>query len=189
MRVCERRDNLIDILIAEDDAPARAGVRLLLEQQGYRCAEAGNGREAVELARRYRPRCVLLDLRMPELDGFTVARRLRADPRTRDAAIHCLTGLTDETVREEAHAAGCERFLAKPVDAADLLEAVRPQPSAAEEWVGGLTMTQAEELLDWLEAHGAAGELNYEEGKGFAVRRTEVRAGEGASGRAGPPKP
>jgi CheY-like chemotaxis protein len=186
MRVRESRSGPIDVLIAEDDAPARASVRLLLEQQGYRCAEAGNGREAVELARLHRPRCVLLDLRMPELDGFAVARRLRADPRTRGAAIHCLTGLTDEASRVRAHDAGCERFLAKPVDPADLLEAVRPQPRPGV-WRRGLTMTEAEELLDWLEAHGETGAVDYVEGEGFAIRRTDLGAVKAASGPEGPP--
>jgi CheY-like chemotaxis protein len=58
----------VDVLIAEDDPLMRASLRLLLEGQGYTCAEASNGREAVDLARRHPPRCVLLDLAMPELD-------------------------------------------------------------------------------------------------------------------------
>src|SRR5262249_55498807 len=101
MPVLEGRTTAVDVLIAEDDAPTREGIRRLLEQQGYRGAEAGDGREAWELARRPLPRCVLLDLRMPALDGLAVACQLRADPRTCGAAIHCLTGLTDEGSRRE----------------------------------------------------------------------------------------
>src|SRR3954451_4671484 len=106
----------IDVLIADDEAVARKVVRRLLEQQGYTCAEAGDGRQAVELARSLSPRCVLLDLSMPGLDGFAVARTLRSDPRTRAAHIHCLTGMTDSQSRSQASASGCELYLTKPVD-------------------------------------------------------------------------
>src|SRR5437763_360197 len=112
---------VVDVLIADDDPVLRSGVRQLLERQGYRCTEAEEGRQAVELARRQRPRCVLLDLAMPDLDGFSVARLLRSEPGTQDIHINCLTGLTDPGAREQAHLAGCEAFLTKPVDPAALL--------------------------------------------------------------------
>src|SRR5260370_264502 len=149
MRVPEVQATPIDVLIAEDEAPNREALRSLLEGEGYRCAAAGNGREAVELAWQHRPRCVLLDLKMPELDGFSAARRLRADPRTRDTRIHCLTGLTGPEARAEALDAGCELFLTKPVDAAALLQVIGQQLGPATEWVYGLTKSEAEDLLDW----------------------------------------
>src|SRR2546421_96841 len=89
----------VDVLIAEDDALLRWGLRSLLELEGFRCAEAADGLQAVDLARRHRPGCVLLDLALPGLDGFTVARRLRADPQTGGIHIHCLTGLDDPLAR------------------------------------------------------------------------------------------
>jgi CheY-like chemotaxis protein len=162
----------VDVLIADDDAPLRTAVRSLLEQQGYSCAEAGTGREALAQARRRPPQCILLDLAMPELDGFAVARALRSDPATRSARIHCLTGRTDPASRWGALAAGCVMFLTKPVDPATLLQVVRMQvrrPAAA--WLSGLTNAEAEDWLDWLEAHGSpAAELSYQEGTGFGVR-------------------
>ncbi len=111
----------VDILIADDDPVLRTGVRRLLEREGYRCTEAEEGRQTLELARRQRPQCVLLDLAMPDLDGFAVARQLRTDPRTHSVHINCLTGLADRVAREQAHLAGCEAFLTKPVDVAALL--------------------------------------------------------------------
>jgi CheY-like chemotaxis protein len=182
MRVHKDHAVSIDVLIAEDDAPVRAGIRSLLEQEGYHCAEAGNGRDTVELARRHLPRCVLLDLRMPGLDGFAVARRLRADPRTSGAAIYCLTGLTDSATRRAARAVGCAAFLTKPVDPAALLEALRPRPRDAAEWAHGLTKAQAEDLLDWLENQGVIGELAVEEGLMFAVRCPGFRVKRDARG-------
>jgi anti-anti-sigma factor len=182
MPVLEGHTTAVDVLIAEDDAPTREGIRRLLEQQGYRCAEAGDGREALELARRHLPRCVLLDLRMPALDGLAVACQLRADPRTCGAAIHCLTGLTDEGSRREARAAGCEAYLTKPVDPAALLEVLRPRTGDTGEWAHGLTKAEAEGLLDWLEAQGATGELAVE-GVGFAVRCPGFQVGREVGGR------
>jgi CheY-like chemotaxis protein len=118
------RASAVDILIAEDDAPTRRSLRALLEQQGYTCAEAGDGRRALELALSAPPRCVLLDLVLPGLDGFAVARRLRADPRTSGVHIYCLSGLSDPAAREQARQAGCEAFLSKPVEPTQLLETV-----------------------------------------------------------------
>jgi CheY-like chemotaxis protein len=162
----------VDILIAEDDAPLRLSLRFLLEQQGYTCAEAANGREAVDIARLAFPQCVLLDIVMPELDGLAVARQLRSDPRTRGARIHCITGSTDAASRERARLAGCDLVLPKPIDPDELLQVVgrqvrRPPP----EWVNGLSKTEAEDLLDWLEANGyPSAEVSFQPKHGFAVR-------------------
>ena len=83
----------VDVLIAEDDATMRESLCRLLEGEGYHCAQAGDGAAAVEMARRTSPRCAILDLGMPGLDGFSVARRLRSDPAMCDLHIHCLTGV------------------------------------------------------------------------------------------------
>ncbi len=161
----------VDVLIADDDSLVRKSLRSLLERQGYRCAEAGDGREAVELARHYSPECVLLDLSMPGLDGLAVARRLRGDPRTRGVRIHCLTGLAEPGVREQAMEAGCQTFLPKPVDAARVLQAVGGQGEApAENAVSGLTSDDARDLLDWLQNHGCAGLDATLDATGWTVR-------------------
>ena len=162
----------LDVLIADDDPLLRATVRAFLEQHGYTCAEAGDGREAVAVARGRHPQCVLLDLAMPELDGFAVARQLRADPHTRGTHIHCLTGRTDPDSRRRATAVGCELFLPKPVEPAAVLQAVRgPIDPSTTGWVTGLTHAEAEDLLDWLEANGyPPAQLSFTEGVGFAVR-------------------
>jgi CheY-like chemotaxis protein len=129
----------VDILIAEDHELTRRSLRLLLEREGYTCAEAVNGQQAVELAQLRSPRCVLLDLAMPVFDGIAVARRLRADPRTRGVHIHCLTGYQDLAVRQEARRAGCELFLTKPVDVEALLTVLRRQLERA----GGAARTSS----------------------------------------------
>src|SRR5262245_17108801 len=163
----------VDVLIAEDDALTRSSLRLLLEHQGYTCAEAQNGREAVDLARRHHPRCVFVDVTMPEMDGLSVARSLRADPRTRAAHIHCLTGRTDPTLREQADQAGCETFLTKPVEAEHLLAVVRQQVQKPPVEVAvHLPKSQAEDLLDWLQNNGGRVLAFHCEKTGVTVRYT-----------------
>ncbi len=113
-----------DVLIAEDDPVIRLAVRRLLEGAGYTCAEAGDGREAVEIAQRCPPRLVLLDLMMPDVDGFTAAEQLRSHPRTREVPIHCLTALEFPAARRAAERSGCDVFLTKPFDVDGLLDVV-----------------------------------------------------------------
>ena len=114
----------VDVLITEDDPGLREMLRVILERDGYRCAEAENGQEAVELARQCHPRLVLLDLMMPGLDGFTVARRLRADSGTHGIPIYFLTARADDAARRKAERVGCAAFFTKPVDCADLLDVI-----------------------------------------------------------------
>lgn len=174
MRAVEPLAPPVDVLIAEDDPVMRRGLRLLLERQGCTCAEVGNGQDAVDLARRSPPRCVLLDLGMPGLDGIAVAQQLRADSRTRTAHIHCLTGNGDPATREQAHQAGVEVFLTKPVDATVLIDVVCRQvrrPEAGE--VAGLDKGEAEELLDLLQEAGATNlQVSLGADKHFAIRCT-----------------
>jgi two-component system phosphate regulon response regulator PhoB len=180
----------VDVLIVEDDAVLRESLRLLLERAGYTCAEADNGPAVLDLARHQPPRCVLLDLGIPGQDGFKVARLLRADPRTRGLHIHCLTGRSDPATREQADRAGFETVLTKPVDPAQLLGLVAEQVRDTAVEVGGLTMREAEELLDWLEGLGwDERELILEDG-GFRVRyRRPSRGGAPAVSQAVPGEP
>jgi CheY-like chemotaxis protein len=124
MRTPEKPCASIDVLIAEDDPVTRLAVRQMLESQGYTCAEAENGREAVEIARQSAPRLVLLDLMMPEVDGFTAAEQLRADPQMRGVSIHCLTALDFPAARRAAQRSGCEVYITKPFDVDGLLDVV-----------------------------------------------------------------
>ena len=84
---------------------------------------AVNGAEAVELARRNPPDLVLMDIMMPEVDGFEATRRLRDFPETRDVPIITLTAM--EGSRTKALEAGADDFLAKPINSGQLLDKVR----------------------------------------------------------------
>lgn len=164
----------VDILIAEDDEIMRRSLRYLFEGEGYRCTEAEDGRAAVESALRAPPRCAILDLMMPLLDGFAVARALRSDVRTRGVHIHCLTGRSDASARAEAADAGIEAFMTKPLDPSHLLQLVHKQlrcPQVLQAW--GLSLTDAREQLDRWERAGYDGlEATCEDGVNFTVRCT-----------------
>jgi CheY-like chemotaxis protein len=163
----------VDVLIAEDDAVLRQSLRSLLERQGLHVAEAPDGTAALDLAQHSPPRCVLLDLTLPGLDGYAVARRLRADPHTRALHIHCLSGQPGRAAREQARQAGFELYLTKPVGLDALLAAVGPQAGPGEAGgVSNLTFAEAEELLDLLQRQNCSGlEVTLEEDEGGVTVR------------------
>ncbi|HEY2055987.1 MAG TPA: response regulator transcription factor [Solirubrobacterales bacterium] len=109
------------VLIADDQPLMRAGFRVVLEATGEMevVAEAGNGLEAVTLARATRPDVTLMDIRMPELDGLEAIRRLP------DRRILVLTTFGLDEYIVEALRAGASGFLTKDVPAADLIHAVK----------------------------------------------------------------
>lgn len=104
------------LLIADDHALFRDSLRSLLSARGIDVvAEAGNGREAVELARRFQPDIVLMDLAMPELDGLEATRRIRAEvPKTK---VVVLTASNEDSDLFEAIKAGADGYLLKDLQA------------------------------------------------------------------------
>jgi response regulator NasT len=111
------------VLIAEDETIIRMDLRQMLEGNGFTvCGEARDGREAVEAARELEPDVVLLDIRMPELDGIECARRIYAE---RPVAIVMVTAHGDRTLVERALAAGAFGYLTKPFREADVIPAIR----------------------------------------------------------------
>ncbi len=103
------------ILVVDDHEPSRALARLVLERAGFRVAEAATGHEGLRQAQVLRPVVVLLDIILPELDGWTVARLLREDVRTRDSVILALTAWTGVGEGARALAIGFDEVLTKPV--------------------------------------------------------------------------
>jgi two-component system, cell cycle response regulator DivK len=103
------------VLVVEDDDSLRNLFSMELAASGFMVLEAPDGATAIDKAQRFGPHAVVLDLMLPGIDGFKVARILRADDRTSDVAIVAFTGLTSEKVRELASAAGCDAFMTKPV--------------------------------------------------------------------------
>jgi DNA-binding NarL/FixJ family response regulator len=115
----------IRVLVADDQSMVRAGFRMLLggEEDIEVVAEASNGLEAVEKAARYDPTVVLMDIRMPELDGLEAARRILAADR--DARILILTTFDLDEYVYEALRAGASGFVLKDEPPEQLLAAIR----------------------------------------------------------------
>jgi DNA-binding NarL/FixJ family response regulator len=116
----------IRILLADDQALLRATFRLLLDATPDLevVAEAGDGREAVRLTRELRPDLVLMDIRMPVLDGLEATRQIAAEPALAAVKVLILTTFEDEYVAD-ALRAGAGGFLGKGVDPEELLRAIR----------------------------------------------------------------
>lgn len=134
-------------ILVVDDTPAN--VRLLeavLRPRGYEMLTAGSGLEALEAVTRDRPDLVLLDIRMPGMDGYEVCRRLRATPAGAALPVVMITASGNEE-KLRALEAGADDFIAKPFDHAELLARVRSLVRVKE--YHDLIERQAAELAEW----------------------------------------
>ena len=113
------------ILVVDDEARNRRLLAGMLEAEGYVVAEASGGEEALTLIRSDPPDIVLLDLMMPVMDGFEVARHLKADPVTKALPVVIVTALDERGARIRGLEAGAQEFLTKPVDRWELRVRVR----------------------------------------------------------------
>jgi len=118
---------VIRVAVADDQALVRSGFAVLLRSaEGIDVVgEASNGREAVELAARARPDVMLMDVRMPEMDGLESTRRITSDPATESTRVLILTTFDLDEYVFEALRAGASGFLLKDTLPDDLLAAVR----------------------------------------------------------------
>lgn len=110
------------IMVVDDYEDMRRVTHFALESFGYRVVEAASGEEAVELAQKELPDLIIMDLSMPNLDGFEAMHRIRRLLGLRDVSVIAFSAHTAQEVRDDALAAGCREFLPKPIDL-DVLKA------------------------------------------------------------------
>jgi response regulator NasT len=131
------------VVIAEDEALIRLDLREMLEEEGFQVVgEAANGQEAVDLVAKHQPGLVILDVKMPVIDGITAAEQIVA---TRGAAVVMLTAFSQKELVARARDAGVMAYVVKPFTKNDLLPAIEMAVSrhaeivALEQEVSGLT--------------------------------------------------
>ena len=118
---------MIRVVLADDQALVRAGLRALLDDQDdiEVVAEAANGQEAISVVKAQRPDVVLMDIRMPELDGLAATRTIAADPALSDTKVVILTTFDLDEYVFEAVRIGASGFLVKDTEPTELLQGVR----------------------------------------------------------------
>jgi two-component system cell cycle response regulator DivK len=134
------------ILVVDDNADSRAMLVEYLEDKGFTVHAAPTGETALALADTFRPRVILMDLSMPNLDGLETTRRLRANPSTRDATIVMLTARAFIGDRNAAYRAGCDFFVPKPYDLPTVATLIDGLMSARLQTAGRLPLNFAPQL-------------------------------------------
>jgi len=114
------------ILVVDDNADAAEALALVLGMTGHEVRLAGDGPSALAAAAEFRPEVVLLDIGLPGMDGYEVARRLRSGDGLRDMSLVALTGYGQEADRERARAAGFDHHLVKPASPEAILAVLGP---------------------------------------------------------------
>jgi two-component system, cell cycle response regulator DivK len=112
------------VLVIDDNAVNRRLVQVLLHSRGYEVCEAASAPEAFAALTGKPPDIILMDIRLPGMDGLTATRKLKTDPATRDIPIVAVTSYAMKGDEEMAREAGCCAYVTKPLDKAFFLETV-----------------------------------------------------------------
>ena len=115
----------LTVLIVEDDEDSRYVYTLILEANGFEVVTATSGVEGLTLARTLRPDAILMDVSIPETDGWTVTETLKGDAATRPIPIIVITAHAFPEDHERAEEVGCDAFLTKPCEPRQVLEEVQ----------------------------------------------------------------
>ena len=150
-------DGRATVLVVDDDASVRGLLAKTLEKEGYRVIAAGNGVEALALAREHRPQAITLDVMMPQMDGWGALKELKADAELRDIPVIMVTVLNE---RGMAIPLGAADFVTKPVDRQRLTAILREHcanPSGASILVVEDDLPTREAALSFTDEHGICG--------------------------------
>lgn len=110
----------IRVLFVEDEKAVQDAIARMLELLGYQVTCADNGKQGVDLAKSWQPDFILMDIRMPVMDGLEATRRLRSNPATTEIPIFILSAYTDARSRRLYQDVGADGFLAKPTSISKL---------------------------------------------------------------------
>ena len=120
------------VLIVEDDGDTRTALREFLERSGYLVADAADGLAGLAQAESWQPRAILLDVRMPGLNGYEVCRRLKANPTTKPIPVIVMTAFKDDALNRLAYEAGAMACILKPFRLEALLTMIGTAIAGAE---------------------------------------------------------
>jgi two-component system cell cycle response regulator DivK len=104
------------VLYVEDNLDNRMLVQRILQAEGYEFLGAGNASDGLSLARQHRPDLILVDINMPEIDGLSMTRELKADQTFAETPVIAITANVMRGDRERTLAAGCDGYIQKPID-------------------------------------------------------------------------
>jgi adenylate cyclase len=155
----------IDLVIVDDDAETLRLLKRLLSQQGYSIEVAENGSQALGIISEYRPGLVLLDLVLPDMDGYVLCQRLKANPLTVEIPVIVLSSLVDSLDRVKAFQVGATDYITKPFSAQEVLVRVQNQLRLAQQrqllsQQNALLLQEVQERTQMEQAMIAA-EMNY----------------------------
>jgi two-component system cell cycle response regulator DivK len=109
-------DNATTILYVEDNAENRTLIRRVLEADGYRVVEASNAEKALAQIEKEHPNLILMDINMPDMDGYTLTAKIKSIPAYKDIPIIAVTANVMRGDREKSLKAGCDGYIQKPID-------------------------------------------------------------------------
>lgn len=113
------------ILIVEDNPQNRLLLKDVLEFHGYEIMEAEDGQAGIEMAKKYKPDLILMDLQMPVMDGFTAGKIIRGDPDTKNIKMIAVTSFAMLGDKERIMEAGFDHYIAKPINTRELPDLIK----------------------------------------------------------------
>lgn len=113
------------VLIVDDDADLAMIMRMVLTHAGFEAHSCLSGQDALDWLSQRTPDLILLDLMMPDINGFTILRKVRATETSKNLPVVILTAKADQKTRMESQSAGADAFLTKPINSKSLIEYVR----------------------------------------------------------------
>ena len=117
------------VLVVDDNPTNLKLLRYLLSTRGYQVRTATDGDEVMSILQSFRPRLILMDIQLPGIDGLELTRRIKKAPETRDIVIIAVTASAMKGDEERTRAAGCDAYVAKPID-------TRALPALVEDYLG-----------------------------------------------------